>query len=171
MIQIHAWDQTFVWDGKTWVGRLGRPCQERQTVALASLFLEKFFAEHGCDWQVLSARWAAAGLNIYQEASLKMLSHAALARILHDDDIKALALFCHCARTSGKPELALELAQRNAHLNDPELLSCQAAALCDLGRWREAEWFVQRAVQLGGSQPAKQVRFRILAYRAATGGL
>ncbi len=138
---------------------------------LASLFLEKFFAEHGCDWQLLSARWAGAGLNICQEASLKMLSDAALAKIRRQNDVRALVLFCHCARTSGRPEVALDLAQRNAHLNDPDLLSCQASALCDLGRWREAEWFAQRAVQLGGNHPAKQVRFRILAYRAAAGRL
>lgn len=171
MIQTYAWDQTFIWDGEIWVGRMGRPCLERQTVALASLYLEKFFEQYGCDWQVLSARWAAAGLNICQGSSLKMLSEAALARIQHNHDICALVLYCHCARTSGKPEVALELAQRNAHLDDPDLLACQAAALCDLGRWREAEWFVQKSIQLGGNHPAKQVRFRILAYRAAVGGL
>lgn len=171
MIQVYALEQVFVWDGQTWVGRQGRPCSEHQKARIADLFLEKFFSEYGCDWQILSARWASAGMNICQEKSLKMLGNAALARIQRKDDVRALTLLCHCARTAGKPEVALDLAQRNVHLDDPELLTCQAAALCDLGRWREADWFVQRAIRRGGNQPAKQVRFRIMAYRAAAGKL
>lgn len=171
MIQVYAYDQTYVWDGTIWVGRMGRPCPEERKAHVADLFLDKFFEEHGCDWQVLSSRWIVAGMNICQQASLRMLGDAALSRIQRKDDVRALTLLCHCARNSGKPEIALDLAQRNVHLDDPELLTCQAAALCDLGRWREADWFVQRALQRGSNQPAKQVRFRILAYRAAAGKL
>lgn len=171
MIQVYTLEQNFVWDGKNWIGRMGRPCQDHQQALIADRFLDKFFDEHGCDWQILSARWAASGMNICHESSLKMLGNAALSRIQRQDDVRALTLLCQCARNSGKPEVALDLAQRNVHLNDPELLTCQAAALCDLGRWREADWFVQRAIQLGGNQPAKQVRFRILAFRAAAGKL
>lgn len=171
MIQVYAYDQTFVWDGKSWVGRMGRACSEGREAAVADHFLDHFLGEHGCDWQVLSARWAAAGMNICHQASLKMLGDAALKRVQRKDDISALSLLCHCARHSGRPDVALDLAQRNVHLEHPELLTCQAAALCDLGRWREADWFVQRALQRGGNYPARQVRFRILAYLAAAGRL
>lgn len=169
MIQVYAWDQVYVWNGEVWVGNLGRPCPVGQDQMLAGQFLEQFFAQHGCDWQVLSSRWAAAGLNIYQYGNLQMLARAALARAQRHQDVHALALYCHCARVAGKPELALDLVERNAHLENGELLTCQAASLCDLGRWREAEVSIQRALAQGANHSAKQVRFRILAYRAAAG--
>lgn len=49
------------------------------------------------------------------------------------------------------------------------LLTSQAAALCDQGRWQEAIGIIQLAIACGGGPQAYPVRFRIVTYLAACG--
>ncbi|MFN8610207.1 MAG: hypothetical protein U0931_21880 [Vulcanimicrobiota bacterium] len=157
----------FRWNGRAWVDEAGKAGAE--SLELACSFLDDFFGRHGFDWPALSARWLREGLEICRPESLQMLLEACLERLRQVDDLRWLALLCQCCRHLRQTELALHISEANLHRNDPNLLTCHAAVLCDLARWREAEVLVQRALSLGAGQEARSVRYRILAQRAARG--
>ena len=167
MLEVIRGGARFRWNGKAWVDQLGRACGGG--IELACIFLEGFFARHGFDWLTLSNCWLREGLEICHPDSLRMLAGACLERLQASEEPGWQALLCQCCRHLRQTDLALSIAESNLSRNDPQILTCHAAVLCDLGRWKEAEAIVQRALQFGAGQEAKSVRYRILAQRAARG--
>ncbi|MBS2037647.1 hypothetical protein JST97_21860 [bacterium] len=167
MLEVVLDGLRFRWNGRAWVDEMGRVGQSG--AKLGQTFLQRFFARHGFDWQALSQCWFREGLDICAPESLKMLASACAERLGDCEEAPWLALLCQCCRHLRQTELALNLAESNLYRNDPQILTCHAAVLCDLGRWQEAEAIVQRALCSGAGQEAKSVRYRILAQRAARG--
>ena len=51
----------------------------------------------------------------------------------------AATIICSCLRALGKPEEALKESAPYKNENYPPLITTRAAALCDLGRWKDAK--------------------------------
>ena len=63
----------------------------------------------------------------------------------------------------------MQVSHFSDNLGKAALLTSQAVALCDQGRWQEAAGIIQLAIACGGGPQAYPVRFRIVTYLAACG--
>ncbi|MEQ1904605.1 MAG: tetratricopeptide repeat protein [Pirellulaceae bacterium] len=59
------------------------------------------------------------------------------------------AVLCSIYRQMGKPELALQVAEKLPPTNYSPLLTSKAAALCDLERWEEALNVIRHVLAIG----------------------
>ena len=66
------------------------------------------------------------------------------------DNPAALAMLCSLLRTRTRPEQALRETERFRRKGDAPLLTCRAAALCDLERWEEAKREIARVLAKSG---------------------
>lgn len=75
------------------------------------------------------------------------------------------ALLCAVLRDQGMPKLALAHTAIYQHLNHLPLLTSRAAALCDIGEWKEAKKVIGRVLAMQKSEEAFNVVMRIKAAR------
>lgn len=91
-------------------------------------------------------------------------------RVLRADPrcTEAAILTARALRAGGEPEAALEVTEPFTRRRNAELFTVRAAALCDLGRWQEADRAVRRAVALEKKDPSDEtleIMARVLSAR------
>ena len=93
--------------------------------------------------------------------AIRLLKRAATARPNH---IGTAAVLCSALRQDGRPAEALEATQHFAGSEYQPLLTSRAAALCDLGRWEDANRQIRRVIAISNGraqEEALNVRKRI----------
>lgn len=78
------------------------------------------------------------------------------------DYVEAALVLAAVARRKRDPQTALEVTRRFVRRRRPDLHTVRAAALADLGRWKEAEKVVLRAMSQSGDE-ARPETVRVMA--------
>lgn len=169
MLQVTLEDQTYRWNGKVWLDSDYLQVPEKLAILLSDRFLMDLIDLSQPGWASQCSR-LRQGMEQASAATLTLVERACRRRLRDDpNDLAAATILCSCLRQLGQSRQAVAVTEPMAHRNEPVLLTTRAAALCDAGRWSEAEATISRAMALGGGDHARQVRFRIVAYRAAGG--
>jgi hypothetical protein len=151
----------YVWDGREWYGSDDCTLVPRSVcLRLDALLAERLAPEEGAltDRQELLRRARAVRDRLqYQRA--ERLARRALE--LRPTDVATASVLCSILREACKPQESLDLADRFRHSRHAPLLTSRAAALCDLGCWREALQQIRAVLAAGKSEPAQAVFNRI----------
>jgi predicted Zn-dependent protease len=159
----------YTWDGSRWYGTDDYTQPPQGIVQrLNALIAHQVAAEDAAvsDPAELLSRAKRA------QASGQLQRAAKLARqvcVADPGNIGAAAVLSSILREMGRPEEALEIADRFRSSGYPPILTSRGAALCDLGRWEEALHQIRQVLAIGmrtqgrGSGEALAVHGRIKA--------
>lgn len=168
-MQVIMEGRSYRWNGKVWLDQDCLQVPEVLAARLCDRFLVDLIDPARSGWAERCGE-LRQGLEEASKATLGLVERACRRRLAEcGGDATAATILSSCLRQLGQPRQALAATDALAHLNEPVLLTTRAAALCDLGRWPEAEKAISRALCLGGGDHARAVRFRIVAYRSACG--
>lgn len=148
--QVEYEGEKFRWTGKEWVS--SETYLEPPTAVchrLDELAREKFTL---CDNSLPSpdelleeAKLALENHRGFHHERAENLAHRALE---FQHDAGAAAVLCSALRARGKPAEALSWADQFVGSGYPPLLTCRAAALCDLGRPQEARKQIDQVIAI-----------------------
>ena len=149
-MKIEHANQRYSWNGICWLDHYGLQVPDRLGAQLNRRYLESWWATCGEG----EARLAVAKLGALRRnaadrdcrASLRLVEVMArqyLRRYPREPYI--LAVLCAALRAQGQPQVAIATGMPHLPPGQSALRTTLAAALCDLGRWPEAQHLLQES--------------------------
>lgn len=159
--------QSYRWSGKVWLDQHFLEVPQKLADDLNEHFLTDLLDPDRSDWMDLAVTLRRAGTDLQNRSTLGLVARACRMRLNHNPrDQATRAILSSALRHLGQPLQAEEVTR---NWTDPAVLTSRAAALCDLGRWNEAQAAVKLALRCGAGEYAKQVQYRILAQEKPSG--
>jgi hypothetical protein len=153
--------KSYHWNGQAWLDADYLRVPERLAQELSDHFLDEWLQPDQDNWMEKAVNLRRRGADLENRATLRLVARACRNRLAaNPDELATIAILSSALRHLGQPNQAEEVTR--AYL-DAAILTSRAAALCDLGRWHEAEETVKLALRHGGGRHALQVRWRIQA--------
>lgn len=150
------------WNGQAWLDSDYLRVPERLAHELTDRFLDELLRPDQDDWMEKAVNLRRRGTDLQNRATLRLVARACRNRLaMNPDELPTIAILSSALRHLGQSNQAEEVTR--SYL-DGAILTSRAAALCDLGRWHEAEETVKLALRHGGGRHALQVRWRMQSH-------
>lgn len=154
--------KSYHWNGQAWLDSDFLRVPERLAHELTDRFLDELLRPEQDDWMEKAVNLRRRGTDLQNRATLRLVARACRNRLaMNPDELPTIAILSSALRHLGQSNQAEEVTR--SYL-DGAILTSRAAALCDLGRWHEAEETVKLALRHGGGRHALQVRWRMQSY-------
>lgn len=141
-------NRTYAWTGKRWVDIETFSSAPTMIVDQLDAILLPILLEEDnkiSDVQQLLDR-AKKARDQKQHSRTESLARKALH--VSPGNLGAVAILCSCLRTMGKPEEALKASESQKMVEYSPLILTRAAALCDLGRWEDAQIEIRKVLAI-----------------------
>ena len=151
----------YIWNGERWFDARTflTPCKDTQRKLndrLRTLLAEEDARE---DDPYRLVQMASTARDALQYDRAEELCQRAIR--MNPTDLAPYTVLSSVLRARGDSRHALKATEPFKHISSPALLTTRAAALCDLGRYKDAKRCVGRALAIAGSEEAFSVVRRI----------